>query len=211
MNILVIGCGRVGANIVRLLEEMGHEVSTLDPNPEAFQRLQSMDNYQFSGLAITGIPIDIDALRQAGIETCDAVAVATNDDSVNIMVAQIARDLFQVPRVIARCTDPTLKNLYSNEFGLRTVCATNLTVQSMLLSLLDDQDSCTVTIGSTTAAFVTVPVSPRDVGRPLNKVMLPQGSLLYGVLRSSGVVELATAPMPVLREGDQVIYSRISD
>lgn len=211
MNILVVGCGRTGASIVRILEQMGHEVSVLDANPDELQRLESVDGYHFSGVAAIGIPIDIDALRQAGIETCDAVAIATSDDSVNIMVAQIAKNIFHIPRVIARITDPTLKDLFAKEFGLRAICTTNLTVESMLLGLLDDQESRTVTIGSTTTAFVTVPVSMRDVGRSLNHIRIPEGELLYGVLKPNGLVELAIQPMPVLEEGDQIIYSRIAD
>lgn len=211
MNILVVGCGRVGASIVRILEQLGHEVSVLDPNPDELQRLESVDGYHFSGVAAIGIPIDIDALRQAGIETCDAVAIVTSDDSVNIMVAQIAKNLFHIPRVIARITDPTLKDLFTKEFGLRAICTTNLTVESMLLGLLDDQESRTVTIGSTTTAFVTVPVSMRDVGHRLNRISVPDGELLYGVLKTNGMVELAIQPMPILEEGDQIIYSRIAD
>lgn len=211
MNILVVGCGRVGASIVRILEQLGHEVSVLDPNPDELQRLESVDGYHFSGVAAIGIPIDIDALRQAGIETCDAVAIVTSDDSVNIMVAQIAKNLFHIPRVIARITDPTLKDLFTKEFGLRAICTTNLTVESMLLGLLDDQESRTVTIGSTTTAFVTVPVSMRDVGHRLNRISVPNGELLYGVLKANGMVELAIQPMPILEEGDQIIYSRIAD
>lgn len=77
-------------------------------------------------------------------------------------------------------TDPALKNFFTKEFGLRTVCTTNLTVESMLLGLLDDQESRSVTIGATTTAFVTVPVSLRDVGRSLNRIRPPEGDLLYG-------------------------------
>ena len=203
MNILVVGCGRAGANIVRILEQMGHEVSVMDSSADELQRLEGVDGYHFSGVAAVGIPIDIDDLRQAGIETCDAVAIATPDDSVNIMVAQIAKNIFHVPRVITRVTDPALKNFFTKEFGLRTVCTTNLTVESMLLGLLDDQESRSVTIGATTTAFVTVPVSLRD--RP------PEGDLLYGVLRADTTVELAVEPMPVLEEGDQIIFARIAD
>jgi trk system potassium uptake protein TrkA len=81
----------------------------------------------------------------------------------------------------------------------------------MLLGLLDDQESRTVTIGSTTTAFVTVPVSMRDVGHRLNRISVPDGELLYGVLKANGMVELAIQPMPILEEGDQIIYSRIAD
>lgn len=211
MNILVVGCGRTGARIVRILEQMGHQVSVLDANPDQLQRLESIDGYHFSGVAVVGIPIDVDVLRQTGIETCDAVAIVTSDDSVNIMVAQIAKDIFHVQRVITRITDPGLKDLFAKEFGLRAICTTNLTVESILLGLLDDQDSRTLTIGSTTASFVTAPVTVAHVGQRVDKVHTPQGKLLYGVLKPNGTVQLAIEPMPILETGDQIVYSHISD
>lgn len=211
MNILVVGCGRAGANLVLLLEQLGHDVSVLDANPQELERLNEFEGHEFAGVSMAGIPIDVDALRRAGIETCDAVAIATTDDSVNIMVAQIASDVFGVSRVVTRITDPTLKDFFVEHFGLKAVCPTNLSAQSMLLNILENQDSNTLTIGSTTTAFFTVPVSDYHVGRPLNKVKAPRGEMLFGVLHANGSMELAASPCPILKAGDQLIYSRIAD
>ena len=211
MNILVVGCGRAGANLVMLLEQLGHDVSVLDADPKELERLYEFEDHEFSGVSMAGIPIDVDALRRAGIETCDAVAIATADDSVNIMVAQIAMDVFGVDRVVTRITDPVLKDFFVEQYGLKAVCPTNLSAQSMLLGILEDQESRTLTIGATTTNFFTVPVEDYNVGRLLNRVKAPRGELLFGVLHANGSMELNTAPSPMLEAGDQLIYSRIAD
>ena len=115
----MVDCGRAGANLVRILEQLGHEVSVLDADPAELERLDGFEGYEFSGEAHAGIPIDTDVLRRAGIETCDAAVVSTNDDSVNIMVAQIAREVFGVERVVARITDPTLKDFFVKQYGIQ--------------------------------------------------------------------------------------------
>lgn len=211
MNILVVGCGRAGANLIMLLEQLGHDVSVLDADPANLERLNEFEDHEFAGEAMSGIPIDVDALRQAGIETCDAVAVVTNDDSVNIMVAQIASDVFGVDRVVTRITDPVLKSFFAEGYGLKAVCTTNLTAQSMLLGILEDRDSRSLTIGSTTSAFFTVPVPDYHVGRLLTRVKAPRGEMLFGVLHPNGQMELAVNPSPILRADDQLIYTRITD
>jgi len=211
LNILVVGCGRAGANLVRILEQLGHEVSVLDADPAELERLDGFEGYEFSGEAHAGIPIDTDVLRRAGIETCDAAVVSTNDDSVNIMVAQIAREVFGVERVVARITDPTLKDFFVKQYGIQAVCPTNLSVQSMLLGVLQDQESRTLTVGASTAAFFTVPAAEHDVGRLLNRIKAPRGEAVFGVLHQNGSMELAAQPSPVLRQGDAIIYARIAD
>ena len=211
MNILVVGCGRAGAQLILLLEQLGHDVSVLDADPAELERLNEFENHSFSGVAMAGIPIDVDVLRQAGIETCDAVAIATSDDSVNIMVAQIASEVFGIKRVVTRITDPVLKDFFVKQYGIKAVCPTNLSAQSMLLGILEDRDGCTLTIGSTTTAFFTVPVPDAHIGRMLSRVKSPQGEMLFGVLHKNGAVELAPLSACVLCETDQLIYCRIAD
>ena len=132
MNILVVGCGRVGANLVRQLDDAGHDVAVLDDEVDSLKRLSEFDDYNFTGVAVIGVPIDVDVLRQAGIETCDAVAAVTDSDNINIMVAEIARDIFHVDRVVCRIADPTRNKTFSRQFALDTVCPTDLTVQATL-------------------------------------------------------------------------------
>ena len=95
MNILIVGCGRVGRRLVHVLERLGHDVSVLDEDAANLALLNELEP-PFSGMAVAGVPIDGDVLRSAGIEACDAVAAVTKDDNINLMVAQIARELFGV-------------------------------------------------------------------------------------------------------------------
>ena len=95
MNVLIVGCQRVGQHLVSLLEKLGHDVSVLDSNPANIEALSTM-HPPFTGMAVAGVPIDVDVLRSAGIESCDAVAAVTRDDTTNLMVSQIARDIFHV-------------------------------------------------------------------------------------------------------------------
>ena len=95
MNILVIGCGHVGAALVRDLERIGHDISLVVQDPDQLKRLDSFDDYSFRGTALVGDPTDPDVLRRGGVETCDAVAAVSGDDAVNLMACQIAQTLFQ--------------------------------------------------------------------------------------------------------------------
>lgn len=98
MNILVIGCDQVGASLIRDLEHIGHDISLVEKDPEQLKRLDAFDDYRFGGTALVGDPTDPDVLRRAGVENCDAVAAVSEDDSVNLMAAQIARSIFRKER-----------------------------------------------------------------------------------------------------------------
>ncbi len=91
MNILIVGCGKVGSMLASELSRLGHDVAVLDREESHFSSLDS----EFSGYTISGVPIDQDVLKRAGIEGCDALLAMTEDDNVNIMVCQIAREIFR--------------------------------------------------------------------------------------------------------------------
>ena len=131
MNILIVGCGRVGRRLVHVLERLGHDVSVLDEDAANLALLNELES-PFSGMAVAGVPIDGDVLRSAGIEACDAVAAVTKDDNINLMVAQIARELFGVKHVIARVAEPSRKEVYTERFGLRIVCGKGTYVRVLL-------------------------------------------------------------------------------
>jgi trk system potassium uptake protein TrkA len=119
MKLVIVGCGRVGAMAALALSEAGHQVTVIDNNRRAFDRLGS----DFTGEMVLGNGIDEDVLRQAGIESADGFASLTNGDNRNIMAAQIALEIFKVPRVITRIYDPMREDVY-RELGLNTVSPT---------------------------------------------------------------------------------------
>ena len=134
MNILIVGCGRVGRRLVHVLERLGHDVSVLDEDAANLALLNELEP-PFSGMAVAGVPIDGDVLRSAGIEACDAVAAVSEDDSVNLMAAQIARSIFRKEKVICRVSDPHLQVLYHKAYEIETICPTVLTEQSVFRAL----------------------------------------------------------------------------
>ena len=212
MNILIVGCGRVGRRLVHVLERLGHDVSVLDEDAANLALLNELEP-PFSGMAVAGVPIDGDVLRSAGIEACDAVAAVTKDDNINLMVAQIARELFGVKHVIARVAEPSRKEVYTERFGLRIVCGTNLTAQGLLAGILqeeDDEDQC-VMFGSSTANCSAVPAAKHQWNRPLSSVQPPRaGMMVFGVLRANGTMELANT-QPTLHVDDKILFAELAD
>jgi trk/ktr system potassium uptake protein len=119
MRIIILGCGRVGIYLAQALDEAGHDVTVIDRNRDAFAKLGS----GYGGKMVLGTGIDEDVLRKAGIEKADSFVAVTNGDNTNAMAAQIAKQVFHVPRVIARLYDPIREETY-RLLGLETVCST---------------------------------------------------------------------------------------
>jgi len=109
MKILIMGCGRVGAQLASLMDKEGHDVTILDIDDYSFRRLVP----NFNGKALLGNGTDEETLKKAGIADADAFVAVTQGDNRNIMAAQIAKHIFNVPRVICRIYDPLRRDLYS--------------------------------------------------------------------------------------------------
>ncbi len=127
MYIIVVGCGRVGSHLAQYLSTEGHNVVVVDKNPRSFRRLGST----FNGLTIEGMGFDEDVLKKAGIERTDALAAVTDFDNTNMMIAEMATKLFDVPRAIARLYNPERERTYQ-QLGLSYVCGTVLTAEKIL-------------------------------------------------------------------------------
>ncbi len=127
MKAVIMGCGRVGARIAGHLDHTGNDVSVIDTDSRAFRRLPA----GFGGETIIGTGIDEDVLRKAGIEQADAFIAVTNGDNRNIMAAQVARIIFNVPEVVCRIYDPVREDTY-RRLGLTTVCPTT-TISAIIL------------------------------------------------------------------------------
>jgi trk system potassium uptake protein TrkA len=130
VNVVIVGCGRVGSMLALDLDSAGHDVTIVDERVAAFSRLGD----GFNGNMVVGTGIDESVLRRAGIEKADCFAAVTNGDNRNIMAAQVAKVVFNVPRVITRIYDPIREETY-REFGLETICSTTL-VSSMISTYL---------------------------------------------------------------------------
>lgn len=121
MKILIMGCGRVGAKLAELLDREGQPVTVMDTDEYSFRRLSE----GFGGTALVGNGTDQEALKKGGIEETDVFLTLTQGDNRNIMAAQIAKHIFNVPRVICRIYDPLRKELFS-ELGIETISPTTI-------------------------------------------------------------------------------------
>jgi trk system potassium uptake protein TrkA len=118
---IIVGCGRVGAELAKRLLSEGHHVTVVDLNQAAFDRLGS----DFPGDMVHGNALDEEVLSRAGIESADALCTVTPGDNRNLMIAQMAKEIFKVARVITRIYDPIREQVY-HELGLETYCSTTI-------------------------------------------------------------------------------------
>lgn len=121
MKVIIMGCGRVGAQLAALLDKEGHEVIALDTDTYSFRRLPS----DFKGQALLGSGLEEEFLKKAGIETADAFVAVTEGDNRNVMAAQIAKKIFNVPKVLCRIYDPLRRDLYTI-LGLEALSPTTI-------------------------------------------------------------------------------------
>lgn len=123
---IVVGCGRLGADLANTLSDEDGDILIIDKSKDAFRKLSP----SFGGLTVVGDAMDLDVLQEAQIDKASVVVAVTNNDNANIMVAQIARELFQVGRVIARLYDPERECVY-REFGIDTICPAVLSAKEI--------------------------------------------------------------------------------
>jgi len=124
MKVVIMGCGRVGAQLAVLLDADGHQVTIMDIDDYSFRRLPP----DFNGTALVGNGIDKESLKKAGIEETDTFVALTQGDNRNVMAAQIAKHIFNVPRVICRIYDPLRRDLYET-LGIEAFSPTTIFAQ----------------------------------------------------------------------------------
>ena len=131
MFVLIVGAGRVGSTVAKKALELGHEVSVLDADPLSHERLDQGAGESWEdrgGLFTVGTALETDALVEAGIERADVFIASTNGDNTNLVIAQIAKKRFEVPKVVARVLDPARATWYAEQ-GLETVCPTQTAIE----------------------------------------------------------------------------------
>ncbi len=127
MKVLVVGCGRVGSAVALDLSNEGWDVSVIDEREDSLGRLGD----GWSGGFFVGQGIDLQLLRQAGIEDADAVVVTTDGDNTNIVIGQVAQKMFDVGSVVVRMLDPARAEFYRTR-GLNIVCPTSSAIADVI-------------------------------------------------------------------------------
>lgn len=177
MYIIVAGCRKVGSNLAIALSQSNHDVVVVDSDPDNFELLGS----GFNGLTITGMPIDEDVLRSAGIERADALAAVSSDDNMNVMISQVATHLFHVPKVITRMYDPDRETVF-NKLGLITICPTTLAVDKIREYLLSTESHEKHLFHGTGIDFSYVRPAKNLIGKHVKSI---EGVHVFGLIRNS--------------------------
>jgi trk system potassium uptake protein TrkA len=180
MKIMIIGCGRQGAELAKTLSLNGLEITVVDNDPSAFGRLGS----SFGGRVILGNGIDHDILVKGGIEQADGMAVLTASDEFNIVVARLARQVFSVPRVVARVHDPLKAKIYQR-LGLMTVTPVMLGTERFRELLTFSPLYPIKRLGNGEVGIVEIEVPPGLVGRSVNELTVPGEIQVTAVTRGN--------------------------
>lgn len=178
MKILIVGCGRVGAELALSVSQGGHDVTIVDQNSAAFDRLGS----DFKGRTVQGIAFDRAVLERAGIETSDAFAAATSSDNANVIAARIARDIFRVPNIVARIYNPNRREVYER-LGLQTVASSSWGAQRMEQLLLHPGLIEVEAIGHGEVKMLEVQVPKVWVGQRIQGIM-GEDVMVFAVTRA---------------------------
>jgi trk system potassium uptake protein TrkA len=201
MNVVVVGCGRVGSQLATMLSVEGHNVVVIDRDDSSFRRLGTA----FNGVTLRGLGFDEEVLEQAGIREADAFAAVTNLDNTNLMAAEVARKIFHVPHAVARLYNPVRERTYQ-QLDLDYVCGTTLVAESLMekiraghghhLNSIDDIE------------VVDFKASDAVEGKTVGELEIERRFKIFAVrrTRTSHVPDAAM----VLRAGD-IIFASVKD
>jgi trk system potassium uptake protein TrkA len=202
MHIIIVGCGRVGAELARSVSSKGHAVEIIDARQRAFDRLGA----DFHGRTLQGSGIDPQVLGRAQIEKADAFTAVTSSDNTNIIAARVAKEIYKVPIVVARVYNPRQLPIFER-FGLQTVASSSWGARRMEELMTSPQCATRLSLGNGDVEIVDARIPASWDGRHIGELNLP--ALPIGVTRA-GRAHLAD-PKFLLLAGDLLHLAVESD
>jgi trk system potassium uptake protein TrkA len=195
VRVIIVGCGRVGILLTQELAKAGQEVTVIDKNPAAFDRLPP----GFEARTIVGLGFDREVLEDAGIKEADAFLAVSSGDNSNIVSARVAREHYHVPKVIARIYDPMRADIYER-LNIPTVSTTRWGVKQMMLMLTHPREEIKEALAAGDLFRMRVEVPSHLVGKPVRSLNLEGKVLVAGVDRGgSGFIPVASS---TFQDGD---------
>jgi trk system potassium uptake protein TrkA len=203
MRVVVAGCGRVGREVALGLVEHGDDVSVIDVRREA---LDDLLGRSFDGTVHVGRVYDVDTLRESGIEDADVFLALTNSDNVNLMAVQIAKEVFDVPRAIARLDDPHREAAY-RALGVSFVAGASLVSEVFIERVHEPDFSYHLTFPMSTTQVVEMVMGDEADGLPVGDLEVV-GKLRVAALQRDGEVVIPEAATELL-PGDVVVAAAV--
>jgi trk system potassium uptake protein len=200
MNIIVVGCGRVGSELAYRLYQNGHRVTVIDIDASAFTNLPP----DFRGRTLEGEPLNQDLLRRAGIEQADGIALVSSSDSVNAVVAHIAREVYGISNIVVRNYEPQWRSMYE-VFNLQVVSSSSWGAQRLEELLYHVKMRSVFSAGNGEVEIYEFTVPPAWVDKPIKELLPNENCIPVGLTRAG------TALLPDMNiqfvEGDVVLVS----
>ncbi len=200
MKVIIMGCGRVGEQVALRLQEKGHEVTVIDSDPATPERLGP----KFRGRVVIGLGFDQQVLLKAGIEHADAFAATSRSDNTNIVAARIARNVYHVPRVVARLYDPRHAEIY-RRLGLVTISSTTWGGERIYQLLTHTGLDQITSFGHGEVSLIWVEAPPQLEGRLVREVSIP-GEISVVVVVRDGKAHLPALGME-FEAGDEIHFA----
>ena len=213
MYVVIVGCSESGYHLSKALIAGGHEVVVVEKSPERFQLL----NEELGSLALLGDGTDEATLKRAGVARADVVVSLTGADATNLVISQMTKHIFQVPRTMALIKDPKNEPIF-HEVGVDVVVnSTHLVLASLeegvpgrpLVHLMN------LRVPGMELVSVSIPEDANIIGKPLNEIELPPNSFITLMVKKGGatlptgrsVVDPEDELVAVVPEGEeQILY-----
>jgi len=203
MNFIVIGCGRVGAELAYRLYQNGYQVVVVDSNRNSFNRLHA----DFHGRTVEGEALSSDTFNRAGMETADGVAVVTNSDTMNAVIGHAIRAHFpQVKRVLVRNYDPAMRGMLE-AFGLQSISSTAWGAERLQELLIDASFRSVFSAGNGEVELYEIYIPEKWVERTVSDLLSGcTNTIVIAALTRAGRAELSS-PDLMLKGGDILTVS----
>jgi trk system potassium uptake protein TrkA len=195
MKAIIVGCGRIGAELAYRLYKRGHEVSIIDNVPASFNNLQA----DFEGRVNEGDALNRDVLIRAGIENCDVLAAVTNNDALNLVVSHIAKVEFNVGNVIARNFDPHARELFE-VFGIQFISSTSWGAQRIEELMYHSEAKAVFSAGNGEVEVYELPINKVWDGKKISE-LIPCDDCRPLAITRAGKAFLANSTT-IMQDGD---------
>ena len=195
MKIIVVGCGRNGAGVARVLSKKGHSVTVIDSDAAAFEQLGK----DFHGRTVEGVGFDRDILQKAGIDRTDALAAFTTSDESNAVIARMAREIYRVPKVVARLYDRRKAEIYKR-LGIQTLSSTTWGIKRAADLLSYSPLDSVFSFGNGDVEMVRIEVPSMIAGRRVQDLTVPGDIHVVAIERGNRTILPAAGT--VFQRGD---------
>ncbi|MDD3726233.1 MAG: NAD-binding protein [Candidatus Ratteibacteria bacterium] len=200
MNIIIVGGGNVGCNLAERLSTSNY-VTVIEKDPETGKRLAGKMNI----LVIQGDGCDINMLKQAGITKADVVSAVTGSDVDNLVVCQIAKDIFHVNRTVAKVNDPKNEKIFY-QLGVDIAIGSTAIIAKVIEDEVSWEDFIalfTFKRGNLSIIRVDLPETSPVINRAISDIKFPEDSVLVAIIRNGEI--MIVRPDSVLKEKDEII------